>query len=177
MQVAPTEQHVEVWMDAVIPLRISADIQNISKIDSDGTATPGGLVDLFPVGEPATGRGRITFKIAAIDKSEMPNLENATQQALIPMAYIKEETFSPIVKSFLKFGAVNLNNIGLVTGLGVIASLGLITGGVALLYLDKKKTPVSTVVSWKPSKKYERPPVPSIFFFKNHPNLRSVHVW
>jgi len=106
MQVFPTDQHVKVWMDAVIPLHITVDIVNISKVDSEGNEEPGGLVDLFPVGEPATGKGTIIFKITTVDKAEMPDLMNRTQE-VIPMAYIKAETFSPGVRSFLRLGAVS----------------------------------------------------------------------
>lgn len=146
MQVFPTEQHVKVWMDAVIPLYITTDIVNISKLQPDGSEEPGGLVDLFPVGDPATGSGTIIFRIMSIDRNELPDLLNRTQE-VIPMAFIKEETFTPIVQSFLKFGAVQLNNIGLVIGMAVISSFGMIIAGVALLYLDKKKTPVTPVVA------------------------------
>ncbi|CAL8140911.1 unnamed protein product [Orchesella dallaii] len=148
MQVFPTEQHVKVWMDAVIPLHILVDIVNISKIDSEGNEEPGGLVDLFPVGEPATGKGTIIFKITTVNSAEMPDLMNRTQE-VIPMAFIKEETFSPGVRSFLRLGAVSLNNIGLITGLMVVASLGMIGGGAGLLYLDKKRTPVTIVKAVK----------------------------
>lgn len=149
MQVFPTEQQVKVWMDAVIPLYITTDILNISKLQADGSEEPGGLVDLFPVGDPSTGKGTIIFRIYSADPSEMPDLLNRTQE-VIPMAFIKEETFSPIVRSFLKFGAVQLNNIGLIIGMAVMGALGMIVAGIGLLYLDMKKTKVTPVEAEPP---------------------------
>lgn len=89
MQVQATDQHIEVWMDAILLLHTVVDIVNISKIDEDGNAEPGSIVDLFPVGSPAIGKGTVIFKILILDKKNMPNLSNFTQ-TMIPMAYVRE---------------------------------------------------------------------------------------
>jgi hypothetical protein len=170
MAVQATDQHIEVFMDAILVVQTSVDIVNISKIDDEGNAEPGGIVDLFPVGSPATGKGTIIFRIKVIDKSELPNLRNMTQST-IPMAYVKEvmklgemlifsrcklnklftftfhfkETFNELAKSGVKFGAFMIKYFTYFGWLMVLSCLGMIGAGAGLIYLDKKMTTVEAM--------------------------------
>lgn len=57
MAVQATDQHIEVFMDAVLYLQTSVDILDIVKTDENGeNGEPGTIVDLFPVGSAAHGR-------------------------------------------------------------------------------------------------------------------------
>jgi hypothetical protein len=90
MAVQAADQHIEVFMDAVLLIQTSVDIKDIIKTDENGeNGEPGTIVDLFPVGSPAHGRGQLEFRIKTLTKDQMPNLANRSQ-ASVPMAYVKE---------------------------------------------------------------------------------------
>ncbi|OXA51035.1 uncharacterized protein LOC110853513 [Folsomia candida] len=145
MAVQATDQHIEVFVDAVILLQTSVDIKDIVKTDENGeNGEPGTIVDLFPVGAAAHGRGQLEFRIKAITRDQMPNLANRSQ-ATVPMAYIREETFNELVKSTMKLAAVGIKTAGLMAWMGVLMAIGCIIAGAGLIYLDKAKTPVEAL--------------------------------
>lgn len=66
------------------------DIKDIIKTDENGeNGEPGSIVDLFPVGAPAHGKGQLEFRIKSIGRDQMPNLGNRSQ-VTVPMAYIRQ---------------------------------------------------------------------------------------
>jgi len=145
MAVQATDQHIEVYMDAVLLLQTSVDIKDIIKTDENGeNGEPGSIVDLFPVGAPAHGKGQLEFRIKSIGRDQFPNLGNRSQ-ATVPMAYIRQATFNELVKSVMKLAAVGIKSAGLIAWIGVLMGFGSIIAGGGLLYLDKAKTHVEAM--------------------------------
>ncbi len=145
MAVQATDQHIEVFVDAVLLLQTSVDIKDILKTDENGeNGEPGTIVDLFPVGAPAHGRGKLEFRIKSIGRNVMPNLANRSQ-ATVPMAYIRQSTFNEFIKSILKLAAFGIKTAGLAAWMGVLFAIGCIGGGAGLIYIDKAKTSVQNV--------------------------------
>jgi len=90
MQLQPMEQHVDIWMESILPLHITVEIGNISKLDEDcKNPRPGSLTDLIPITGPVCGSASTVMKIAIADRNEMPNFEELSHDVM-PMAYIRE---------------------------------------------------------------------------------------
>ncbi|XP_035716772.1 uncharacterized protein LOC118439508 [Folsomia candida] len=137
-----TDGHIEIFMDAVLLTQTIVDIKDIVKTDENGeNAEPGSIGDLFPVGTPAYGRGVVEFRIKSISRDQMPNLANRSQIS-IPMLYVRQETFSELVKSTVKLASIGIKMAGLMAWMGVLFAIGCIIAGAGLIYLDKAKTPV-----------------------------------